>query len=129
VLAAADVFVQPSLSEGLPLALLEAMFAARAIVATAVGEVGAALDHGRAGVLVPPGDAPALAAALDGLLTSEDRARTLGRRARERAAAEYDLSHMVRRYRTIYDELLAGLIQPFPVHSTTRLTGTLNKGD
>ena len=52
------------------------------IVASEVGEVGAALDHGRAGVLVPPGDAPALAAALDGLLASEDRARTLGRRAR-----------------------------------------------
>jgi glycosyltransferase involved in cell wall biosynthesis len=115
ILASGDLFVQPSLSEGLPLALLEAMFAARAIVATAVGEVGAALDHGRAGVLVPPGDAAALAAAFDGLLTSADRARALGGTARERAMAEYDLSHMVRRYRTIYDELLAddALVHPF----------------
>jgi len=120
VLAAADVVVQPSLSEGLPLALLEAMFAARPIVASDVGEIGAALDHGRAGVLVPPGDAAALAVAFDALLTSGDRARTLGRRARERAVAEYDLSHMVRRYRTLYDELLSERI---PVHSINRLPG------
>ena len=72
VLAAADLFVLPSLSEGLPLALLEAMFAGRADRRDdAVGEVRAALDHGRAGVLVPPGDAPALAAALDGLLSAD----------------------------------------------------------
>jgi glycosyltransferase involved in cell wall biosynthesis len=107
VLAAGDVFVLPSLSEGLPLALLEAMFAGRAIVASDVGEVGAALDHGRAGLLVPPGNAAALAAALDGILTHSDRARALGRQAQARAAAEYDASNMVRRYRSMYDELLA----------------------
>src|SRR5438105_4728097 len=66
VLAAADVFVLPSLSEGLPLALLEAMLAGRPIVASAVGEVGATLDGGRAGALVPPGDSEALGAAIDG---------------------------------------------------------------
>ncbi len=107
MLAAGDVFVLPSLSEGLPLALLEAMFAGRAIVASDVGEVGAALDHGRAGLLVPPGNAAALAAALDGILTHSDRARALGRQAQTRAAAEYDASNMVRRYRSMYDELLA----------------------
>jgi glycosyltransferase involved in cell wall biosynthesis len=108
VLAAADLFVLPSLSEGLPLALLEAMFAARAIVATDVGEVRAALDDGRAGVLVPPGDGAALAAAIDQLLADPNRARMLGLRAHERAAVEYDAATMVRRYRSMYDELLAG---------------------
>jgi glycosyltransferase involved in cell wall biosynthesis len=108
VLNAADVFVLPSLSEGLPLALLEAMFAARPIVATDVGEVRAALEDGRAGVVVPPGDAVSLAAAIDGLLNDPDKARTFGIRARARAIAEYDLRSMVRRYRSIYDELLAG---------------------
>ena len=64
----------------------------------------AALGHGEAGVLVPPGDPPALAAALDGLL-SHPSARAVARRARaQRAAAEYDVSHMVRRYRSIYDD-------------------------
>lgn len=108
VLAAADVFVLPSLSEGLPLALLEAMFAGCPIVASDVGEVAAALGRGEAGALVPPGDPAALAASLDDLLSHPDRARVLGERARARAAAEYDVSHMVRCYRSIYDRLLTG---------------------
>jgi glycosyltransferase involved in cell wall biosynthesis len=108
VLAAADVFVLPSLSEGLPLALLEAMFAGRPIVASDVGEVRAALAGGDAGVLVRAGDAGGLAAALDDLLTDAARARHLAARARTRAAAEYDVSHMVRRYGSIYEQLLAG---------------------
>jgi len=98
ILAAADVFVLPSLSEGLPLALLEAMFAGRPIVASNVGEVGTALAHGQAGILVEAGQAPALAAGLDRLLTSPAWARALGERAARRAADEYDVSHMVRRY-------------------------------
>ena len=107
VLAAADVFVLPSLSEGLPLALLEAMFAGRPIVASEVGDVGAALDHGRAGVLVRPGDAGTLAAAIEGLLADPARARVLGETAARRAAAEYGQSRMLRRYGALYGELLA----------------------
>lgn len=106
VLAAADIFVLPSLSEGLPLALLEAMFAGRAIVASEVGDVGVALANGEAGVLVEPGSTAALAAALDRLLNDPDRARDLGERAARRAAAEYDVSRMVRRYVGVYEGLL-----------------------
>jgi glycosyltransferase involved in cell wall biosynthesis len=106
ILAAADIFVLPSLSEGLPLALLEAMFAGCAIVATNVGDVGVALGDGEAGVLVEPGDAAALAAAINGLLSNPDRARDLGRRAARRAAAEYDITHMVRRYVSTYQQAL-----------------------
>ena len=106
VLAAADVFVLPSLSEGLPLALLEAMFAGRPIVASAVGEVSAALAQGAAGMLVPAGDPQALAAALDGLLSEPRRARELGHAAARRAAAEYEISRMVRRYVDLYEEAL-----------------------
>jgi len=106
ILAAADVFVLPSLSEGLPLALLEAMFAGCPIVASDVGEVGAVLAGGEAGVLVPPGDPTALAAAIGGLLSDPSRARELGARAALRAAAEYDVSQMVRRYLDTYHELI-----------------------
>jgi glycosyltransferase involved in cell wall biosynthesis len=106
VLAAADVFVLPSLSEGLPLALLEAMFAGRPIVATDVGEVSVALAQGDAGVLVEAGNPDALAAALDRLLSDPARASDLGERAAGRARAEYDVSHMVRRYVSSYEELL-----------------------
>jgi len=117
VLAAADLFVLPSLSEGLPLALLEAMFARRPIVATDVGEVRSALDGGRAGVLVPPGDTAAHATAIDAILADPGRARTLAGRARERATAEYDLAGMVRRYGSIYDELLPVDRFRFTTHS------------
>lgn len=106
ILAATDIFVLPSLSEGLPLALLEAMFASCPIVASEVGEVGVALAHGQAGVLVEPGNPAALAAALDRLLRDPNRARELGERAAHRAAAEYDVSQMVRQYVVAYEELL-----------------------
>jgi glycosyltransferase involved in cell wall biosynthesis len=102
VLAAADVFVLPSVSEGLPLALLEAMFEARPIIASDVGEVSLALAHGDAGMLVPPGDSPALAAALDVIVGDPERAAAMGQRAQQRALAEFDVSRMVTRYLTIY---------------------------
>src|SRR6185295_646134 len=106
VLAAADLFVLQSLSEGLPLALLEAMFTGCPIVASDVGDVAVALAQGDAGILVEPGSAAALARALDLLLSDRTRARQLAERAFRRAAAEYDVSHMVRRYRAVYDDLL-----------------------
>jgi len=105
VLASADIFVHPSVSEGLPLALLEAMFAARPIVATDVGEVGAVLADG-AGVVVPPEDAPALAFALDRVLTSPDLARAMAEKAYSRACDEYDVARMVGRYWSVYDQVL-----------------------
>ncbi len=107
VVAAADIFVMPSLSEGLPLALLEAMVAGSAIVATAVGEVSAALEQGAAGVLVEPGDPRALAVAIERLLDDQHLARTLGARAACKAAAEYEVSSMVRHYRSMYDASLS----------------------
>ena len=108
VLAAGDLFVLPSLSEGLPLALLEAMFAGCPIVATDVGEVSAALGNGEAGVIVRPGDASALASALNALLDDPDRARMLAASARARAESQYDRSQMVQRYRSIYERVLSG---------------------
>lgn len=113
ILAAADIFVLPSLSEGLPLALLEAMFAARPIVASDVGEVAVALGHGDAGVLVEAGNPGALATAIDALVRDPARAAVLGEHAARRAAAEYDVSRMIQRYRTTYDELVQGRVSPW----------------
>jgi len=107
LLAGADLFVLPSLSEGLPLALLEAMFAGRPIVATSVGEVPAALGGGEAGILVEPGDPGALSAALDRLLSDSGEARLLGQRAALRAERVYDVSHMLAHYARIYADLLS----------------------
>jgi glycosyltransferase involved in cell wall biosynthesis len=112
VLAGADVFVLPSVSEGLPLALLEAMLSGRPVVASDVGEVRTVLDDGAAGVLVPAGDAAALADALAGLLHAPDHARELGRRATERATSGYGIASMVARYAALYAELLTGHTSP-----------------
>ena len=96
LLGGADLFVHPSLAEGLPLAILEAMFAARPIIASAVGEIPEAL--GGEGVLVEPGDDAALAAAIDRLLRDSVGARALGGRAQIRARATYALAQSVERY-------------------------------
>ncbi|HXO86444.1 MAG TPA: glycosyltransferase [Gemmatimonadales bacterium] len=120
VLAGADLFVLPSLSEGLPLALLEAMFAARPIVASDVGEVRAVLGDGAAGVLVPAGDATALAAALAGVLAAPEQARELGARAKHRATTDYGIASMVARYKQLYDRLLPARESPETV--TTAVT-------
>jgi len=108
LLAGADVFVLPSLSEGLPLALIEAMLAARPIVASAVGEVGTVLNGGgtHAGVLVPSGDAAALAQGLARVLSDPDEGQRLAAAAAERAE-DYTLARMTQRYVALYENLLS----------------------
>ena len=107
VLAASDVFVLPSLSEGVPLALLEAMLAGKPIVATAVGEVPTVLEGGHAGVVVRPGDAAVLADALASLLSDPAEARRLGAAAAARASQAYTLSSMLDRYAALYEKALS----------------------
>ena len=105
LLRSADLFVHPSLAEGLPLAVLEAMFAARPIIATAVGEVPTVLDGGNAGLLVPAGDPSALAAAIRRLLDDRSTATALGRAAAVRAALHYQIDQMVGRYVSLYEAI------------------------
>jgi glycosyltransferase involved in cell wall biosynthesis len=107
LLAAADAFVLPSRSEGLPLALLEAMFAALPIVATRVGEVPVALADG-AGLLVEPARPAELANAIDRLLSDAELARSLGAHARTRAVAEFDVAKVAARYESFYRPALNG---------------------
>jgi glycosyltransferase involved in cell wall biosynthesis/predicted LPLAT superfamily acyltransferase len=71
-LGAADVFVLPSLSEGMPVSVMEAMDAGKAIVATRVGGIPELVQHGVEGLLVEPGDAAALATALSAVLDDEN---------------------------------------------------------
>lgn len=110
LLERADLFVHPSLSEGLPLAVLEAMLAARPIIASAVGAIPAVLDEGEAGRLVPPGDPGELAAAIEELLDDPAGARRLATRAGQRARREYSVERMVERYRAVYDRLLVSTV-------------------
>lgn len=110
VLAGADVFVLPSLSEGVPIALLEAMLAARPIVATRVGDVPSVLDNGGAGMIAPPGDAGALANALAALLNDPAAARRLSAAAVQHAQREYSFERMMERYAALYTKLLTPLV-------------------
>jgi glycosyltransferase involved in cell wall biosynthesis len=86
-LRAADVFAHPSHAEGVPKALIDALAAGLPVVASSVGRVAELLDWGSRGRLVPPGDAPALAAALGELLADADARRALRDRGLEWAAA------------------------------------------
>lgn len=89
-LAELDVFALPSLYEGLPFAVVEAMAAARAIVATEVDGTREALDHGRTGLLVPPGQPAPLAQALARLLGDAALRQRLGAAAQAEAARRFD---------------------------------------
>lgn len=105
LLAGAAIGVLSSASEGLPLALLEYGAADLAVAATDVGECGAVVDGGRAGLLVAPGDAAGLALALGRLLDDAALRQTLGEALRRRVAAEYGSERMLTRVAAIYDSL------------------------
>jgi glycosyltransferase involved in cell wall biosynthesis len=100
--AAADVFVMPSLWEGLPLALLEAMFAGSCCVASETSGIPEAITSGEDGILVPPGDETALAAALGAVLPAPDLRARLGAAARVRANAQFSMDRMTDAYEALY---------------------------
>ena len=102
VLAAADVFAMPSLHEGMPLAIIEAMFASRPVVSSTAGGVADMLDHGREGFLFPVGDTAALADALTGLLTDPARRAAVGAAGRARAERQFGIGPMMDAYETLY---------------------------
>lgn len=108
LLRASDVAVLSSRSEGMPLALVEYGAAGLPVVATRVGCCAEILDHGRAGLLVPPGDAAALAAALAGLLRDPARRRGLGETLRQRVERVYRPEVVIGRLGQLYGTLLAG---------------------
>jgi glycosyltransferase involved in cell wall biosynthesis len=106
LLAACDVFALPSLYEGSSLAVLEAMAAGTAIVSSAIGGTEELLEDGRSGLLVPPGDAPALAAALRRVLDDPALREGMAARARERVDAGLRREQNAERVAAVYRELL-----------------------
>lgn len=105
VLAAADVFVLPSLWEGLPYVLVEAAALGKPIVATDIDGVREVVRSGETGVLVPPRDPGGLAAALILLLRDRDLAGKLGERARRDIPSAFALERMVRETEALYLEV------------------------
>ncbi len=107
VYRALSVLVLPSRQpEPFGLVMVEAMACGRPVVATDHGGPREICEPGETGLLVPPGDADALAGAVEWVLTHPERARAMGEAARRRAEARYDLNATVRAVEAIYEELL-----------------------
>ncbi len=106
LLSLCDLFVLPSLFEGLPLSILEALAAARPVVATNVGGNSEVITDGETGLLVPPADPSALARALLRLLADEDLAQRLATLGQALVGRTYSVQAMVRGVTVVFEELL-----------------------
>ena len=106
ILSLLDVFILPSLAEGLGRSLLEAMAAGKPIVATTVGGIPEAIEDGKSGLLVKPDDSRALAHAIGLLLDNPEKAQELGRASRKRAELLFDETKMIDRICSLYEELI-----------------------
>jgi glycosyltransferase involved in cell wall biosynthesis len=105
ILAIVDVFVLPSLVEGLPTAVVEAMAAACPVVVTRVGGTPEVVNDGETGFLVDPGDPATLAERIAQLLSDGDLRRKMGEAARKRVEEKFSLENMVRQYEALYKEV------------------------
>lgn len=102
-----DVFVLSSVTEGLPMTLLEAMHARIPIVATSVGGVPEALGQGQGGILIEPASPPALATAIEQIYRGEMNVRDMTEYSYQRLLKRYTSDRMAARYTEIYRSLLA----------------------
>ena len=106
LLSIVDLFVLPSLREGLGTAILEAMAMGKPIVATRVGGIPEAVKHGVNGRLVPPADASALAAAIKQLLAAPDRLPAMGRQSRMLAERHFNQTAMIAKIQSFFCRML-----------------------
>ena len=106
LLPAADLSLLSSVSEGIPLALIEAMGASLPVAATGVGGVGEVVVEGRTGLLAPSGDDEALAAAVLRLAGDAELRRRMGRLGRARAESMFSEAEMHAGYLRLYEEML-----------------------
>lgn len=106
ILAMLNVFVLPSLSEGLSMAILEAMIAGKPVVATQVGGNPELVLAGETGYLVPPQDSGALASSLTTLLLDREQAFQFGMNGKSRAEGPFSLRTMVQAHQSLYEECL-----------------------
>jgi glycosyltransferase involved in cell wall biosynthesis len=113
-LAATDIFVMPSLQQGLGTIMLEAMALARPVIATGVGGIASVVRHGETGLIVPPQNSGELARRILELLDQPARARALGTRARELVNDRFNVETMVEQTLQVYREVAAASPLPEP---------------
>ena len=100
-----DIFCMTSLSEGLPMALLEAMAAGKPVVATSVGDIPNAVSTRDTGLLVAPGEPRALSEALQALLASPDSAARMGQAGRRFVTQRFGNQRMAEKYAALFNSL------------------------
>lgn len=103
-----DLFVLPSMNEAFGLAIVEAMAMGRPVVASRVGGIPDLVEDGRTGLLVPPGDAEALARALERLIADPAAARAMGQAGRARYEQRFTMDRVARDTERVYDEARRG---------------------
>jgi glycosyltransferase involved in cell wall biosynthesis len=106
---AATVFCLPSFGEGVPVVLMEAMAMEVPALSTRIAGIPELIEHGRDGLLVPPGRADELAAALESLLTDPGRHRELAAAGRQKVLSEFDAERSAEQLRDLFGEMLLGL--------------------
>jgi glycosyltransferase involved in cell wall biosynthesis len=104
-----NVIAMPSLREGLPYVLLEALALARPVVGTKVRGIPEVIKHGETGFLVPPKDSEALAEAIIQVLRNPEEAARLGERGRKLVSREFNVETMARKTAAVYAEVLSGV--------------------
>jgi glycosyltransferase involved in cell wall biosynthesis len=102
-----DIYVLPSLAEGSPNALLEAMACGLPSVASRVGGVPEATAENETGLMVPPADPPSLATALLSIAREPQKRKVMGQAARDKVEAEFDLGKKIRQHEDLYRGLLS----------------------
>lgn len=110
ILAGTDVFVLPSISEGMPKSLLEAMAARKAVVASSVGGVAELIKSPDVGLLVAHSDPSALADAISDLISNQSRRNKIGSRAQQYVKSNFSVDHMVSSYDALYEESLGSKV-------------------
>ncbi|HEY7509969.1 MAG TPA: glycosyltransferase [Vicinamibacteria bacterium] len=114
VIDAMDLVLLPSLYEGMPLSVIEASAMGKPVVATAIDGTPEVLEDGQTGLLVPPGDAPALARAALRLLDDPEQTRRMGEAGRRRALARFDVRAQVQATTRVFEAVLEGRGAPVP---------------
>jgi len=104
-----DIFVLPSLNEGMGRVLVEAMAAGKPIVASNVGGIPDLVQDNNNGLLVPPGDAKALAAGIRQLINDPEKAKMMGQRSRE-LCHQFSLEAMIGKIDKLYEDLLGSCV-------------------
>jgi glycosyltransferase involved in cell wall biosynthesis len=107
ILPTLDAFVLPSLKEGLPMALLEAMASKVPVIATSVGAIPKVIEHGINGMLIPPKNSDVIAEAINTMLSDGNSAKEMAQRGFEKVRDHFSADIMARKYLAIYKELLS----------------------